>query len=40
VYECVGGLFKDEAVELFQRFYVRGNPKAPAPHGEVREYPS
>ena len=39
-YECVGGLFKDEAVELFQRFYVRGNPKAPAPHREVREYPS
>jgi tRNA-specific adenosine deaminase 2 len=39
-HECVGGLFKDEAVELFQRFYVRGNPKAPSPHREVREYPS
>ena len=39
-YECVGGLFKDEAIELFQRFYVRGNPKAPVPHREVREYPS
>ena len=39
-YECVGGLFKDEAIELFQRFYVRGNPKAPVPHREVKEYPS
>ena len=38
--ECVGGLFKDEAIELFQRFYVRGNPKAPVPHREVKEYPS
>ena len=38
-YECVGGLFKDEAIELFQRFYVRGNPKAPVPHREVKEYP-
>jgi tRNA-specific adenosine deaminase 2 len=38
-YECVGGLYRDEAVELFQRFYVRGNPKAPVPHREVKEYP-
>jgi tRNA-specific adenosine deaminase 2 len=32
-------LYRDEAVELFQRFYVRGNPKAPVPHREVKEYP-
>ena len=34
-YEVIGGLFADEAVQLFQRFYVRGNPKAPVPHRKV-----
>lgn len=31
-YESIGGLFADEAVRLFQEFYIRGNPKAPKPH--------
>eukprot|EP00884_Botryococcus_braunii_P005150 jgi/Botrbrau1/14636/Bobra.0364s0019.2 len=34
--ECRGGLFKQEAVELLQAFYLMGNPKAPKPHRPVR----
>ena len=38
-YESVGGLFEAEAIALFQEFYVRGNPKAPKPHREVKVFP-
>ncbi|CAL53949.1 APOBEC/CMP deaminase, zinc-binding [Ostreococcus tauri] len=38
-YESVGGLFETEAIRLFQDFYVRGNPKAPKPHRELRAFP-
>mmetsp|Transcript_37228 Transcript_37228/g.68689 ORF Transcript_37228/g.68689 Transcript_37228/m.68689 type:complete len:89 (-) Transcript_37228:130-396(-) len=30
-YECVGGLQKEEAIELLKTFYSRGNPHAPEP---------
>ena len=38
-YDARGGLFEREAIELFQEFYVRGNPKAPTPRREIREFP-
>jgi len=38
-YGARGGLFEREAIELFQEFYVRGNPKAPTPRREIREFP-
>jgi len=28
-YECKGGIFEQEGIELFQRFYARKNPCAP-----------
>jgi len=38
-YESIGGLFEGEAIKLFQDFYIRGNPKAPKPKREVKEFP-
>lgn len=35
-FECVGGLFADEAVDLLREFYIMGNPLAPKPHRTVR----
>eukprot|EP00191_Tetraselmis_sp_GSL018_P003293 CAMPEP_0177608162 /NCGR_PEP_ID=MMETSP0419_2-20121207/18316_1 /TAXON_ID=582737 /ORGANISM="Tetraselmis sp., Strain GSL018" /LENGTH=87 /DNA_ID=CAMNT_0019102817 /DNA_START=669 /DNA_END=932 /DNA_ORIENTATION=+ len=31
-FEAFGGLMADEAVDLLQKFYSAGNPKAPKPH--------
>ena len=28
-YESEGGFMKNEAIEIFKKFYVRGNEKAP-----------
>ena len=38
-YESHGGLYADEAIRLFQDFYIRGNPKAPVPHRDVKAFP-
>ena len=31
-YLSAGGLYKEEAIQLLQDFYIRGNPNAPKPH--------
>lgn len=33
-YECVGGIFRSEAIMLLRRFYVQENEKAPQPIGK------
>lgn len=35
-YKSVGGLLKEDAIELLQEFYITGNPKAPKPHRPLR----
>lgn len=30
-YECVGGIFRNEAIMLLRRFYVQENERAPQP---------
>eukprot|EP00899_Mesostigma_viride_P014978 jgi/Mesvir1/23481/Mv22329-RA.1 len=34
-YECVAGVFADEAIELFKEFYIKGNPKERGPDENV-----
>lgn len=33
---CTAGLYAAEAVELLQKFYFQGNPRAPIPHRPLR----
>lgn len=33
-YECVGGIFRNEAIMLLRRFYVQENERAPQPIGK------
>ena len=34
-YPSVGGLMRDDAILLLQKFYISGNPGAPKPHRQV-----
>ncbi|KAL4424651.1 hypothetical protein ABPG77_002269 [Micractinium sp. CCAP 211/92] len=39
-YPTRGGLLAAEAVDLLQRFYIAGNPKAPKPQRTIRSRPA